>query len=73
MTEKEKQRYALDRIIVGNQLMIMRALADAAGSGSRAHRELHTRVCDIKDWWRISYGEEVGHSAAWGDRRPENG
>jgi hypothetical protein len=70
MTKKEKERYQLDRIIVGNQISIMRALAQAAESGSSAHRDLTRRAIDIKEWWRSTYGEEVGFSTAWGDQPP---
>jgi len=64
------KRQELDRIIIGNQLAIMRALAAMAPASVQA-RDLTHRVSDIKDWWRHHYGEEVGFSTAWGDKAPD--
>lgn len=61
------KRYDIDRIIVGNQLTIMRALQSLA---TPAHgRDLETRVRDIKRWWRTEFGEHVGFSTVLGDER----
>jgi hypothetical protein len=63
-------RQELDRIIVGNQLAIMRALAAIAGPVHQ--RDLEFRVHDVKDWWRRHYNEEVGFSSILGDKPPSN-
>lgn len=61
------KRQELDRIIVGNQIAMMRVLKALAPP---AHaRDLEIRVMDIKDWWRHNYAEEVGFSASLDDRR----
>lgn len=64
------KRYDLDRIIVGNQLTIMRALATLLPQTGPAE-DLRHRVSDIKQWWRDHYGEEVGFSTFWGDKAPD--
>ena len=68
--KSEKQiRHQLDRRIIGNQIEIMRALAAANGGGS-TRLSTASRVHDIKNWWRETYGEEVGYNPAWGDTPP---
>lgn len=61
-------RQEIDRIIVGNQIAIMRALK--ALSPPAIERDLEIRIYDIKSWWRHNFGEEVGFSAVLGDRAP---
>lgn len=61
-------RKEIDRIIVGNQLTIMRALEHIVPRV--AADDLRFRVNDIKDWWRREYGEEVGFSTFYGDKPP---
>lgn len=60
------KREDIDRIIVGNQIAIMRPLALI--SNNPAKEDLNIRVHDIKDWWRHNYGEEVGFSTSYGDK-----
>lgn len=60
------KRQELDRIIVGNQISIMRALAQI--TNFPAKQDLEVRVYDVKDWWRQHYGEEVGFSTSHGDK-----
>lgn len=60
------KRQEIDRIIVGNQIAIMRALREVAPAAWA--RDLEIRVHDIKDWWQLNYDEEVGFSASLGDR-----
>lgn len=61
------QRYKIDRIIVGNQLTIMRLLRNLHA----AHQtEVDVRVHDVKEWWRNEFGEEVGFSTHFGDEPP---
>jgi hypothetical protein len=65
------KRQEIDRIIVGNQIAIMRALKTLAHP---THANvLEIRVSDIKSWWRLHFDEEVGFSAALGDRPIEKG
>jgi hypothetical protein len=61
--KKQKADHEIDRIIVGNQLTIMRALELMVPP--KAADDLRIRVHDIKDWWRREYGEEVGFSSAY--------
>lgn len=67
---KSPTRYDLDRIIIGNQLSIMRAIAAMSPQTGPAE-DLRIRVSDIKDWWRRHYDEEVGFSTHYGDKPPE--
>jgi hypothetical protein len=60
------KRQELDRIIVGNQIAIMRALAQI--TNRPAKEDLNIRVNDVKDWWRRHYGEEAGFSTSHGDK-----
>ena len=60
------KRQELDRIIVGNQIAIMRALAQIVTYPAK--EDLEIRVHDVKDWWRHQYGEEVGFSTSHGDK-----
>lgn len=66
--KKQKEDHELDRIMVGNQLAIMRALELIAPHPAK--EDLRIRVHDIKDWWRRQYGEEVGFSTSYGDKAP---
>lgn len=65
----EIRQRQLNRIIVGNQIATMRALATLTPS-LIASRDLNIRVTDIKNWWRDEHGEEVGFSPEWGDQPP---
>lgn len=62
------KRQEIDRIIIGNQIALMRALSDMLPENSRGRRELALRVVDLKDWWRREYREELGFSSAYGDQ-----
>lgn len=66
MTKKD-ERYKLDRVIVGNQIAIMRTLALSAPPHYK--KMLEIRVIDQKQWWRNQYGEEVSFAAGI-DERP---
>lgn len=66
---KQKKDHDLDRIIVGNQIAMMRVLQALAPPAWA--RDLEIRVHDIKDWWRQNYGEEVGFSVVLGDQPRE--
>ena len=66
---KTPSRQEIDRIIIGNQILIMRSLAKLAPVPYASELEFH--VWDVKDWWRRRYGEEVGFSAGLGDKPPE--
>lgn len=68
MSERE-ERHMLDRMIIGNQIEIMRALA-AANGGGPTRLSTASRINDIKNWWRENYLEEVGYNPAWGDTPP---
>jgi hypothetical protein len=61
-------RHELDRIIIGNQLAIMRAVQTLVRGDVEI--ALNIRVHDIKEWWRRTFNEEVGFSATLGDRPP---
>jgi hypothetical protein len=65
------KRQELDRIIVGNQIAIMRALAQIMNNP--AQEDLNIRVHDVKDWWRREYSEEVGFSTSHGDKPVSRG
>jgi hypothetical protein len=56
----------INRLIVGNQVAIMRALATFAPPAHR--RDLEMRVLDAKTWWRANFGQEVGFSTDLGDQ-----
>jgi hypothetical protein len=61
-------RQELDRIIVGNQIMIMRTLALVSKNlvGDMNYTtELNIRVKDTKDWWKAAYDEEVGFAVSF--------
>lgn len=64
---ENKDRYDLDRIIVGNQITIMRVLAMDPKLSPHYSSSLLSRVGDIKDFWRHKYNEEVGFSTVFGD------
>jgi hypothetical protein len=70
---KAPTRHEMDRLMVGNQIAIMRALSTSAAVGPLQRRDLDLRIGDIKSWWRLHFNEEVGFSAALGDRPPEGG
>lgn len=62
-------QHEINRIIVGNQIHIMRMLdaASVHSTGSAA------RIHNIKDWWRRKFDEEVGFKSGFGDEpiKPE--
>jgi len=74
--------HELNRIIVGNQIFIMRALmarepVHLGGIGqptihTSTHGALSVRVHDIKSWWRERFDEEVGFSTQMGDESPKS-
>lgn len=63
---KPYTRSELDRIIIGNQISIMRALAALS---SQSHKSaLIYRVETLKSEWRHRHNEEIGFESALGDR-----
>lgn len=66
MTEREQQIF---RILVGNQIAMMRMLKTLAPPAHE--RDLDLRVSDVKDFWRGLFKEEVGFSSTLGDRPRE--
>lgn len=66
--KKQKDDHDLNRIMVGNQIAIMRALAQIVTFPSK--QDMEVRIFDVKDWWRHAYGEEVGFSTSHGDKPP---
>jgi len=58
-------RQALDRIIIGNQIAIMRALMTILPEPQK--RALTLRVHSLKQEWRHRYREEVGFDSSLGD------
>jgi hypothetical protein len=54
---KATTRHELDRVIVGNQLLIMRALHDFVREPTRA--DLDRRVIETQSWWREHFSEDV--------------
>ena len=68
--QKKPSQNDINRIIVGNQVLIMRALAvfmrQVVGD-VELHEALNLRVRDTKVWWRHKFDEEVGFSGSLGD------
>lgn len=65
MTKKKPpipRSHEVDRIIVGNQIAIMRMLAHLMRD-SNFYVMANARTHDIKGWWRHKYGEEVGYDS----------
>lgn len=63
--KRHTAQHEFNRILIGNQIAIMRALAQI--TNNPAKEDLNIRVHDIKDWWRHIYEEEVGFSSAYSD------
>lgn len=68
MTKDE--RHQLDRMIIGNQIAIMRTLALTVSGNYKTMLEI--RVHDQKIWWRDKYGEEVGFASGLDERPTPN-
>lgn len=66
---RKLERHPLDRIIIGNQILIMRALQQLVKGDTEI--AMNVRVHDIREWWRKEFGEDVGFSATMGDRPTE--
>lgn len=66
-----KTRHKMDRLIVGNQVYIMRALAALAGPGTMVGHAMDMRIRNIKDHWRQEFKEEVGFDTYFGDELPK--
>lgn len=58
-------RHEMDRIIVGNQIMIMRVLRSLIDLDMQVAIDI--RVRDLQSLWRLEYSEEVGFSSSLGD------
>lgn len=54
---KATTRHELDRVIIGNQLAIMRGLIRLMGSDYSG--ELIDRSQDTKEWWRHHFHEDI--------------
>lgn len=55
-TSKSPTRHEVDRLIVGNQILIM----DALGAGDPpVAAALRRRVGEVRAWWRSHHGEEL--------------
>jgi len=54
---KAATRHDLDRMIVGNQVFIMAALAGLADP--MPARRLDDRIAEVRAWWRSHYSEDV--------------
>lgn len=65
---KKTTDHELTRIMIGNQLAIMRALGSVEAVGGPFRASLKGRANDVQGWWRSEYGEEVGFDASLGDR-----
>lgn len=63
---KRPTQHEINRIIIGNQLTIMRALI-LIGRSHVMSETLKIRVNDTKAWWRMKFGEEVGFETSLGD------
>lgn len=63
---KKPTQHEINRLIVGNQVAIMRALAKIAWPDHR--QDLEIRALDAKNWWRAHYNQEVGFSTKLGDQ-----
>lgn len=61
---KQHQRDQILRMILGNQIALMRAIVPLT---SAHRRDLECRVYDAKSWWFEQFGEEVGFSSVLGD------
>jgi len=69
-TEKKPNQHDINRIMIGNQIVILRAMSfimqNMAGhTGLQEACDL--RVRDTKVWWRTHYDEEIGFSHVLGD------
>lgn len=54
---KAATRHDLDRMIVGNQIFIMGALAGLADLSPA--QKLDARIEEVRAWWRSHYSEDV--------------
>ena len=54
---KATTRHDLDRLIVGNQIFIMGALAGMVATTPSIR--LDARVEEVRRWWRSHYSEDV--------------
>jgi hypothetical protein len=67
---KRPSQQDINRIIIGNQVLIMRSLAvfmrQVVGD-VELHEALNLRVRDTKVWWRSKFDEEIGFSSSLGD------
>lgn len=72
---KAPTRHELDRLIIGNQIAIMKALEMLLPGGQHASgpHQLQLRITHLKDWWRFHFNEEVGFSAGYDERPPAGG
>lgn len=71
MSEKKKpSQQDINRVILGNQVIIMRALSNMTKQlvGDMVMTQaLDLRVRDSKVWWRSAFDEELGFSTSLGD------
>ena len=62
MTKPTKQE--LDRIIIGNQIALMKACSIIMKSmvgDLNTMNQLDVRIHDTKEWWKAAYDEEIGY------------
>ena len=56
-TSKSPTRHEVDRLIVGNQMLIMGALAGMVAT--TPSKRLDARIEEVRTWWRSHHGEEL--------------
>jgi hypothetical protein len=61
------QEHEMFRIMMGNQIMILRLLRGLHAAHQGA---VDARVRDVKTWWRGEFNEEVGFQTHFGDQPP---
>lgn len=63
---KRPTQHEINRVILGNQILIMRALEESEATHPSNRNALRSRARDVTKWWHIHYGDE--EIAAIGDK-----